>query len=163
MPKSARTGQVSLHVDAPPQKVWDVLADVERMGEWSPECYRVEWLDGATSPATVGARFKGWNRFGRMKWSMVCRVVDSDPGRRLAWTTMFGQRDGTRWTYRLEAAPDGGTELTESFEVLYLSLLGVVAEDFVMRHRDQKREQGMRETLQRIKAVVEETGDISGA
>lgn len=155
MPKSARRGQVSLQLDASPQKVWDVLADVVRMGDWSPECYRVEWLDGASSPATAGSRFKGWNRSGKMKWSMVCQVTEAEPAKRLSWTTMFGRREGTRWTYQLEATPDGGTELTESFEVLYLSLLGVVAEDFLMRNRDQQREQGMRRTLERIKAVVE--------
>ena len=162
MPKSAREGQVSLHMDAPSEKVWDLLADVERMGDWSPECYRVEWLDGATSPATAGARFKGWNRSGRMKWSMTCKVSEADPGRKVSWTTLFGAREGVRWTYRLDPAADGGTDVTEAFEVLHLSLLGVLAEDFLMRNRDQQREQGMRTTLERIKAVVEgDRGDTS--
>jgi uncharacterized protein YndB with AHSA1/START domain len=154
MPKSARAGQVSLHMDAPPEKVWDLLADVERMGDWSPECYRVEWLEGAASPAKVGARFKGWNRSGRMKWSMTCKVSDADPGRKVSWTTLFGPREGVRWTYSLEPA-EGGTDVTESFEVLHLSLLGILAEDFLMRNRDQERERGMRTTLERIKTVVE--------
>ena len=161
MPKSARSGQVSLHVDAPPEKVWELLADVERMGDWSPECYRVEWLDGARSPATVGARFKGWNKFGWLKWSMTCKVVEAEPGRRVAWTTLFGPRQGVRWTYRLEPAVAGGTDVTESFEVLHLSAMGVVAEDFLMRNRDRERERSMRTTLERIRAVVE--GDSDGS
>jgi carbon monoxide dehydrogenase subunit G len=65
--KSARQGQVQVHVNAPPETVWAILANLDRMGEWSPECDRVEWLDGAESPARVGARFKGWNRYGRMR------------------------------------------------------------------------------------------------
>ena len=52
--KSARQGEVDIHVNAPPEAVWRVVADLDRMGEWSPECYRVEWLDGAHSPATPG-------------------------------------------------------------------------------------------------------------
>ena len=51
---SARSGEVRLHVNAPPEKVWELLADLDRMGEWSPECYQVSWLDGASSPAKVG-------------------------------------------------------------------------------------------------------------
>ncbi|MGH9050843.1 MAG: SRPBCC family protein [Acidimicrobiia bacterium] len=46
---------VSLHVDAPPEKLYELVSDVTRMGEWSPECRRCEWIDGATGPA-VGAR-----------------------------------------------------------------------------------------------------------
>ena len=48
---SARRGEVRVHVDAPPDVVWALVADLDRMGEWSPECYRVEWLDGAASTA----------------------------------------------------------------------------------------------------------------
>jgi uncharacterized protein YndB with AHSA1/START domain len=39
---SARQGQVRAHIDAPPEAVWALLADLERMGQWSPECYRVQ-------------------------------------------------------------------------------------------------------------------------
>ncbi len=31
------------------------------------EAVTIRWLDGASSPATAGARFKGWNRFGWMR------------------------------------------------------------------------------------------------
>ena len=58
---------MQVHVNAPPETVWAILANLDRMGERSPECYRVEWLDGAESPARVGARFKGWNRYGRRR------------------------------------------------------------------------------------------------
>ena len=55
--RSARHGEVRAHIDAPPQQVWALLANLDQMGRWSPECYRVRWLDGASSPATPGARF----------------------------------------------------------------------------------------------------------
>jgi uncharacterized protein YndB with AHSA1/START domain len=57
--RSARSGQVRAHIDAAPQTVWALLADLEQMGQWSPECDRVRWLEGARSPATPGARFQG--------------------------------------------------------------------------------------------------------
>jgi uncharacterized protein YndB with AHSA1/START domain len=143
-------------MDASPQRVWELVADLERMGEWSPECYRVEWLDGASSPAIPGARFRGWNHFGRMRWSVACEVKTADPGRELAFSTVDRGREMVGWCYRLEPT-DGGTNLIESFEVIWLSLAGRLAEDFLMRNRDRRREEAMRATLERIKSMVEAT------
>jgi uncharacterized membrane protein len=151
---SARQGEVKLHINAPANPIWDVLADVQRMGEWSPECYRVRWLDGASSPATTGARFKGWNRWRWMRWSMTCRVTTADPGRELSWSTVRGGKPVVRWTYRLQPA-NGGTDVTESFQALRWPLDVRLAEDYIMRNRNECREKAMHTTLERIKAVVE--------
>ena len=155
---SARRGEAKTHIDAPSDAVWALLADVERMGEWSPECYRVEWLGGAKAPAVPGARFKGWNRYqnGRrlMKWAVTCEVTSATSGQELSWTTLHRNRPMARWTYRLDPA-NGGTDVTESFEVLWLPLLARLAEDRWMRDRDHRRQQAMEETLGRIKAVAE--------
>lgn len=151
---SARQGQVRAHIDAPPEAVWALLADLERMGQWSPECYRVQWLDGASSPAAAGARFKGWNRFGWMRWSQTCQVTAADPGRELAFATIRRGRELVRWRYRLEPA-GAGTGVTESFEVIWLPLNARLAEDVLMRDRDRRREDAMRATLSRIKDIAE--------
>lgn len=152
--RSARDGAVGIHIEAPPERVWAVLADVERMGEWSPECYRVQWLDGAHSPAVKGARFKGSNRYGWLRWSMTCAVTAAEPGRELAWSTLRGTREVAQWRYRLEPS-HGGTDLTESFHVVWLPLDARIGEDFLMRDRDRRREAAMRATLARIKATIE--------
>ena len=151
---SSRSGEVSIHIDAPPEAIWDTLAHIERMGEWSPECYRVEWLEGASSPAKVGARFKGSNKSGWLRWSMLCEVKVADRGRELAWSTMRKGQEIVRWAYRLQPS-NGGTDLTESFEALSWPFIVRVFEDVVMRDRDRQREHAMRTTLERIKAVVE--------
>jgi uncharacterized protein YndB with AHSA1/START domain len=151
---SARQGQVNTHIDAAPERVWELLADLERMGEWSPECYRVEWLDGAKSPATPGARFRGWNKFDRMSWSVTCSVKSAIPGRELAFSTILKGREGVRWRYQLEKT-QSGTEVMESFEVVWLPFGARIAEDFRMRDRDRRREEAMRTTLARIKAIAE--------
>ncbi len=49
---------VTLHIDAEPQKVWELISDITKMGEYSPEVFEAEWLDGATGPE-VGARYRG--------------------------------------------------------------------------------------------------------
>src|SRR5579875_2472754 len=102
---SARNGQVAIHVDAPPEAVWSVVANLGRMGEWSPECYSVTWLDGAGGPAKPGARFKGKNRWGLVRWSMTCEVRTAEHGREISWSTMKGDRELVTWRYRFE--PDG--------------------------------------------------------
>jgi hypothetical protein len=41
--------------------VWDLIADVTPVGEWSPECVRAAWL-GEPGRPQLGARFTGYNR-----------------------------------------------------------------------------------------------------
>jgi uncharacterized protein YndB with AHSA1/START domain len=152
--RTATQGEARIRIDAPPERVWSVLADLDRMGEWSPECYRVDWLDGTSSPAQVGARFKGRNRYGMMRWSMTCQVQEVEPAKRLAWSTMAGDRELVRWTYRLD--PDGdGTVLIESFQIYSLPRYARIAEDYLMRDRDRRRQVAMATTLEKIQAVAE--------
>jgi len=146
------TGEARTFVEASPETVYRVVSDVTRMGEWSPETTKCEWIDGATGPA-VGARFKGSNKRGIARWSTKPKVVVADPGREFA----FEVDTDVRWTYRL-AAEGSGTQLTESFEMLRdIRWYYAFAERWVMgikdRHADLER--GMAETLQRMKRVIE--------
>ena len=40
-------GAVTVHLDAPAERVWELVSDVTRIGEFSPETFEAEWLDGA--------------------------------------------------------------------------------------------------------------------
>ena len=85
-------------VDAAPERLYDLVADLPRMGEWSPECQRVEWEDGADGPA-VGATFVGHNKGGPrglMKWSRRGRVLVAEPGREFSFVTEEGGHEGDR-------------------------------------------------------------------
>ena len=125
------------------------------MGEWSPECYRCEWLDGATAAAT-GARFRGYNRRGRYRWERTAVIETADRGRKFAFTTVNDRtgRHETHWQYTLEPSPSG-TVLTESFQFLWCSLANRTAEMFVPRGRQVNR--GIEETLRHIKRAAETT------
>ncbi len=124
--RSARSGSVRIHIEAPAECVWGLLSHLERMGEWSPECYRVEWQDGAASPAAPGARFRGWNRFGRMRWSVACKVKAAVPERELSYSTLVREKEMATWTYRIHPS-NGGVDLVESFEVHWLPLSARIA------------------------------------
>jgi uncharacterized protein YndB with AHSA1/START domain len=150
------SGEAHVIVEAPPDTVYDLVSDVTRMGEWSPETVHCEWLDGATK-AVPGARFKGTNKRGFVRWSTKPEVVEADRGRVFAFETKSAG-PSTRWTYTFEAAPGGGTQLGESFEMLNPdgAMLRFV-ERHIMRIKDRKADliAGMQQTLERIKSVAE--------
>ena len=152
-------GQAQVHVEASPDQVYHVLSDVTRMGEWSPECYRCEWLDGATGPAS-GARFKGYNRRGWTRWSTTCTVTDAEPGKAFGFEPrlpFFFHRRGaqTRWRYEIEPA-EGGVNLTESFEWRWYFAMVVWPLFGGPRRRIAALERNMRQSLERIKAIAED-------
>jgi uncharacterized protein YndB with AHSA1/START domain len=146
---------VTLHIDAPPDRVWELVSDVTQIGRYSPETFEAEWLDGATGPA-VGARFRGHvkrNGWGPIYWTS-CTVIASEPGREFAFGVGSKDKPLNVWRYRLEPAGDG-TDITESFQLadlvmlrLYWKLLGWA--------RGRTNREGMRTTLERIKAEVEQ-------
>lgn len=154
--KKGTIGEARVHVDAAPELLYDMVSDVTRMGQWSPETVRCEWIDGATSPAP-GARFKGTNKRGVFRWSTKPEVVVAERGRQFSFVT-HSVGPSTKWTYQFEPAADGGTELVESFETLDDdSKLLTLVERHLMRIADRKvdLEAGMQRTLDRIKTVVE--------
>lgn len=145
--------EVSVEVAAPPARVWALVSDVTQMGRWSPECHRCEWLGGAAAPA-VGARFKGWNKRGLMRWSTTCTLTRVQEERLLEWEV---DTSGMRWGYRFEPSPTG-TTLTETREkVRDLPLYVKLAYKLKLLGRDPDAIvlDGMRQTLQRVKAAAE--------
>ncbi|CAN5493169.1 SRPBCC family protein [soil metagenome] len=86
-------------IDADPQTIYQLISDIEQMGTYSPETVSAEWLDGADGPVE-GARFKGTNAIGSMRWSTKPVVTVADPGGEFAFRVP-GRAD-TRWSYVLE-------------------------------------------------------------
>jgi hypothetical protein len=148
-------------VAAPVGCIYDLLADMPRMGEWSPECQQVEWTGASAAPA-VGARFVGHNRGGPrglMKWSRAGRVLVADPGREFSFVTEEGGKESTIWRYQLEAV-DEGTRITESYEVKTIPAWARVID--VPTNRARELREVMRHTLDRLKTAAEAaTGRVS--
>ena len=148
-----------MHVNAPPEKVYELVSDVSRMGQWSPETVRARWIGGATGPA-VGARFRGTNRRGLAVWVTTPKVVAAEPGREFAFVVpmVLVGRELTKWTYRFEPAAGGGTTVTESFETVndiprYITFMYRALMRINSREADLGA--GMQRTLERIKAAAE--------
>jgi hypothetical protein len=145
---------VTVSMRATPQAIWELVSDVTRIGSYSPETFEAEWIDGATGP-TVGAKFKGHvkrNGKGPIYWT-TCTVSESVPGQVFAFGV--GNKDTPLNVWRYEITPTAdGADVTESFTLastmglrLYWAVLGWT--------RGRTNRQGMRTTLERVKAEVE--------
>jgi hypothetical protein len=141
-------------ISASPERMYSLVSDLPRMGEWSPECQRVEWEAGANGPA-VGATFVGHNKGGPrglMKWSRRGRVVAAEPGREFAFVTEEGGRESTVWRFRFEATDDG-TRITESYEVKWIPTWARIVD--IPTNRARELRESMEHTLSRLKAAAE--------
>lgn len=134
---------------APPHTVWELVADVTRMGEWSPETYSADWLGDATGPA-VGARFRGSNRRGFQRWSTRPRVKVCEPGREFTFVLGTRHHDFVVWRYEFEPV-DNGTLVSESVTVRGYALYGLLRP----RRREAQLAEGIRITLDRLKKAAE--------
>jgi hypothetical protein len=148
---------VSIHIGAPPEAVYGLVADVTRMPEFSPEIVRCRWLGGATGPY-VGARFAAVNKVpGRPSWTNKPVVTVAEPGRAFAFARTERFAGTVRWSYRFEPEA-GGTRVTESYEVTrQISRIGwfVIGTLFGRKDRRSDLRAGMEQTLQRMRGVAE--------
>jgi len=146
---------VAIEVAAPPERLWQLVADVTRMGEWSPVCRRCEWLDTFTG-AEVGARFIGHNRQGPVRWSRVCEITTCDQGREFAFRTWFKGAEATRWRYRF-GPTSTGTHVTESYEVVSMPRWVQLLHRLPAMHAKARRDglHNMTRTLERLRIAAE--------
>jgi uncharacterized protein YndB with AHSA1/START domain len=94
---------------APPEAVFALLTDVERMASLGPEHHSATWTDETRQ------RFTGANRMGDMTWQVPCVVIAHEPPTRFGWTVGEPGEQSSTWTYDLR--PDGaGTVVTQRFE-----------------------------------------------
>jgi hypothetical protein len=145
----------TIHVGAPPEVVWGLVSDLTRMGEWSPENTGGRWI-GDASGAAVGARFRGTNRKGFLRWSTVSTIVECDEPHRLAWEVKAGPLPVARWSYQID--PDGyaACRVIETWDD-QRSRWSRTATDLALGVRDRAphNQANMQRTLESLKAAAE--------
>lgn len=135
-----RSGDVEAVVDASPEQVWAVMSDVTRIGEWSRECLGADWLGDATGPE-VGARFRGRNRVGLLRWNRVCTVTEVSPPHTFAYRTRGAiTRDATAWTLRVEPLGDRARIVMSNRVLAMPRPFELVIVNLIPAHRDRSRE-----------------------
>lgn len=142
----------TVQMKAGPEVVWKVVSDLARMPEFSPELRRAYVL----GKPGLGANIIGINRRKAVVWPTTSKVVRWEPGRAVAWKT---RESGATWVYELEPTTIGtkvtGRRVLPRF-TLGTSLLGPVIGGAA--GHDAELADGIRTTLERIRAAVEEQG-----
>jgi uncharacterized protein YndB with AHSA1/START domain len=150
----AETGDVETVeriIPAPPEKIFDLLADPRRHHD----------IDGSGSVRdardcperlSLGATFGMSMKMG-VPYSMVNEVVEFEDGRRIAWEPRLSGRFGSLfgggriWRYELEPV-EGGTRVRETWDIS-----GEKVKAFVRPAR-KKTIKSMEATLARIEELV---------
>jgi uncharacterized protein YndB with AHSA1/START domain len=140
-------------IDAPPAAVWEVLGDVRRMPELSPELVRMIPLKkGGLRP---GQWYLGVNKRKGVLWPTRSVVSEVEPGRVVAWDT---RSSGARWIWELVPEGDGTrvvhrrpvprrlTPVSAAFATVFLGGIGGHADEL---------EEGMAQSVNRLKEAVE--------
>jgi hypothetical protein len=161
----------SVVVAAAVDQAWALIAEVTRMGEFSPECVAVRWTRGSTP--SVGNTFEGTNlavvhsggQALEAEWTRPCTITRSESERVFAYTV--GDRfDGTpasEWEFELSRAQDGGCRIVQTFRHRPDGLSGIRVQadadppraEAIVAARTGDLAAGMRETLARIKQCLE--------
>ncbi|MGY2127503.1 SRPBCC family protein [Blastococcus sp. SYSU DS0617] len=147
----------SITVDAPPETVFAILADprqhsrIDGSGSVGSVISAPERLTGTGQTFTVRMKLFG------VPYVIRNRVVEFEPGRRIAWRHFTANR----WRYELAPTADGGTRVTETFDASRAD--GVT--DAVVRWAKfpERNREGIVGTLQRLKQAAEQDRASAGS
>lgn len=138
-------------IPAPPERIFDLLADPARHSE----------IDGSGTVQhsnSAGQRLQLGDSFGMSmkvgaRYSTRNEVVELEENRRIAWRTFQGPltkiTSGRTWRYELKPV-DGGTRVRETWDI---STEAAPARPFLRRMADTTR-RNMEQTLERIEQIV---------
>lgn len=145
--------KATIWVAAAPDKVWALISDPTRYGEWSLENVGGTWKS-APGP---GATFKGRNKRGFARWATTCRVTEYQRPSRFTFEV---KESAMRWGYQLQEH-EGGTLLTEFAEVIGRAMLPsriAVGTGLAGKDREKIRMENINATLAAVKEAAEADG-----
>ena len=143
--------EATVEIGAPPAKVWELVSDLRNMARWSPQVVKTF----VKAPVAEGSTMFNINRRKLLVWPTQAKVVRFVPEQEIAFRV---KENFTVWSYQLE--PSGtGTRLTSRREAPQgISDLSVGLTKRALGGVDvftTELQDGMRETLEKIKADAE--------
>ena len=146
--------QENITIARAPEDLYDLIADVSLMGQWSPVCTGGSYDED-------GEWFTGTNAMGESTWETRCRVVVAERGREFAFINdgLDGRVEMVSWAFTFRPVAGGGTDVTQVWQVLpdYADGLGL-DETGTVAVLDMMRDaalEGMPQTLAALKAAAE--------
>ena len=152
MPDSRDVVTVERVIPAPPEAIFDLLADPTRHRDIDGSG-TVQGAKGESHRLALGDSFGMSMKMG-LPYSMVSTVIEFDENRRIAWQThgptAIGRYVGGRiWRYELEPVDDG-TRVRESWDISQESVLTRP----VVRRGAEATRKNMAATLERIQQLL---------
>ena len=139
----------SIHVAAPAPAIWDVISDPENYLHFMSGITR--WEVTGPKREGLGARYRMLLRVGSAEVGGTIEVVEWNPPRDLAWTSVLGIDQRGRWRLREQRLGGTRVELRLSYGVAGAGIFGMISERLaaptVRGH--------LRHSLQQLKRQVE--------
>jgi uncharacterized protein YndB with AHSA1/START domain len=137
-------------IPAPPEKIFDLLADPDRHHDIDGSGSVVQAKE-ASQRLALGSKFGMRMKIG-IPYSMESTVIEFDENRRIAWQSrppgIGGKLAGGRiWRYELEPV-DGGTRVSESWDISQEKF------KWMVRNARKKTLTNMESTLANIEKLV---------
>lgn len=147
--------EASIEIHASPRAVYDLVSDLARMGEWSPENVGGEWRDGGSGQ--VGDWFVGHNRTPDREWTREVQVAVADIGREFTFVVNGIDANTTWWSYRMEPSPtEGRTTLTERWWIVNKTPAMAAATPEQFQQRIELTRTMLASTVAAVKAAAEQ-------
>ncbi len=142
-------------IAASAEDLYDRVADVGKMGEYSPEATGAL---RAPSVLSAGDRFIGTNRRGVIRWPTVCTVLEARRGEAFAFNVDVGPVAVSKWSYAFEPV-EGGTRVMETWEDRRAGVLGAavkaVGKVIIPGDRSRHNRLSILTTLRALKQAAE--------
>lgn len=143
--------QAEIDINAPVAEVWSLIANLNNMPKWSPQC-RFMKAFGEVRP---GTRTFNINRRNSLFWPTTSTITELIPERKLAFRV---NANNTVWSYELEPTATG-THVVETRHaengVKAVSTMTVNAVLGGVPRFEKELVDGMNTSLARIKAAAE--------
>jgi uncharacterized protein YndB with AHSA1/START domain len=156
------TVAAEIYIDAPPERVWAQVSDIQLMPKLSNELREVAWLGAATGPE-AGNRFVGRSTHESLgSWETVSTVIDCVAPQRFTWAVGEPLFPSSVWRFTL--APQGDGTVLHQWAQMGPARSGLSFAIDAMPDKEQKIvfvrmrewETGIKGNLAAIKDLVEE-------
>lgn len=96
--------EVDILIDAPADRVWQIVSDPAFPAEFSDELQEASWGEHEGDGPGVGSTILGRNHNEFMgEWTTTSFITDWEPGRTIAWSVADLESPAGRWRFDLEA------------------------------------------------------------
>ena len=161
------TVEVRVPIDAPVERVWELVTDIGLPSRFSSEFRGATWVDGG--PVTVGSRFVGRNHHDALgDWETTCFVTRWEPGRVFEWAVTDPASPSASWWFVLEPAGGGsvvlrqGTRLGPGRSGLNIAIDAMPdKEERIVARRLEEHERNMRATVEGVKQLAESADPVA--